>query len=229
MAQRPYVLLKVATSIDGYIDDTSPDRLLLSNPADFDRVDQVRAESDAILIGASTIRADNPRLLVNSEQLRADRVARGLPAYPMKVTLTATGNLGAEWKFWHHGGEKLVYTTDHGREILRDQLAGLAEVVTLGPEISDFGKILDDLGNRGIGRLLVEGGSQIHTTFLAQDLVDEINLVIAPIVVGQADAPRFLQPAEYPWPPTRRMRLLDTMRTGDVVLLRFAPKEVSAS
>lgn len=227
MAQRPYVLLKVATSIDGCIDDTSPDRLLLSNPADFDRVDQVRAESDAILIGASTIRADNPRLLVNSEQRRAERIARGLPEYPAKVTLTATGNLDADLKFWHHGGEKLVYTTDQGREKLRDQLSGLAEIISLGANIDDFGKILDDLGNRGIGRLLVEGGSHIHTAFLSQDLVDEIHLVVAPVVVGQAGAPRFLLPAEYPWPPTRRMRFLGATTVDDVVLLRYAPKQIS--
>ncbi|MEV8606640.1 dihydrofolate reductase family protein [Amycolatopsis sp. NPDC051373] len=73
---RPHVLLSVATSVDGAIDDTTPDRLLLSNAEDFDRVDQVRAESDAILIGAGTIRADNPRLLVNSEERRAERVRR---------------------------------------------------------------------------------------------------------------------------------------------------------
>ncbi|GAA0275881.1 hypothetical protein GCM10010302_11860 [Streptomyces polychromogenes] len=57
---RPYVLLSVATSVDGYIYDTSTTRLLLSNSEDFDRVDQVRAESDAILIGAGTMRSDNP-------------------------------------------------------------------------------------------------------------------------------------------------------------------------
>ncbi|GAB2698991.1 RibD family protein [Kitasatospora kifunensis] len=62
MADRPFVLLSVATSVDGYIDDTSPQRLLLSNAEDFDRVDQVRAESDAILIGGNTLRRDNPRL-----------------------------------------------------------------------------------------------------------------------------------------------------------------------
>ncbi len=48
----PYVLLSAAVSLDGYLDDTGPDRLLLSSPADFDRVDEVRASVDAILIGA---------------------------------------------------------------------------------------------------------------------------------------------------------------------------------
>ncbi len=103
---RPYVTLKVATSIDGYIDDTSPSRLLLSNKEDFDRVDQVRADSDAILIGASTMRADNPRLLVNSEERRAARVAAGKAEYPLKVTVTKTGDLKEDLKFWHHGGER---------------------------------------------------------------------------------------------------------------------------
>src|SRR5215469_2110283 len=102
MAQRPYVLLSVATSIDGHIDDTSPDRLLLSNAEDFDRVDQVRAESDAILIGATTIRRDNPRLIVNSEARREARAQNGLPPYPVKVTVTGSG-IDPGYKFFHTG------------------------------------------------------------------------------------------------------------------------------
>src|SRR5215218_9391037 len=108
----PYVLLSCAMSVDGYIDDTSGERLLLSNAEDFDRVDAVRADSDAILIGASTMRRDNPRLLVNSEERRAARVRRGLPEYPLKVTVTGTGDLDPRLKFWHHGGERAVYCPD---------------------------------------------------------------------------------------------------------------------
>jgi 5-amino-6-(5-phosphoribosylamino)uracil reductase len=227
VANRPYVLLSVATSIDGCLDDTSLERLLLSNAADFDRVDDVRAHSDAILIGAETMRRDNPRLLVNSEQRRAERTERGLPAYPAKVTITASGDLDADLKFWHYGDKKIVYTTDLGAKRLQDRLAGLADVVALGPVLDDFGLILDDLGNRGIGRLMVEGGERIHTAFLSQGLADEIHLAIAPIVVGQAGAPRFLGAATYPGAPTRRMRLLETRTIGDVVLLRYAPKEES--
>jgi riboflavin-specific deaminase-like protein len=221
---RPYVLLSVATSIDGYIDDTSPQRLLLSNADDFDRVDQVRAESDAILVGAATIRADNPRLLVNSPQRRADRVARGLPEYPLKVTVTASGDLDPDAKFWHHGGEKVVYTIDTAAEKLRERLASLADVVALGSNV-DFGALLDDLGNRGVKRLMVEGGGHIHTAFLSQGLTDEIHLAIAPLLVGEAEAPRFLNSASYPGGPRRRMRLAEARTIGDVVLLRYLPGE----
>jgi len=223
---RPYVTLSVATSIDGHIDDTSPSRLLLSNADDFDRVDQVRADSDAILIGAGTMRADNPRLLVNSEVRRAAREAAGKPAYPLKVTVTKTGDLERELKFWHHGGDKVAYTTDAAEDKLRKRLKGLADVVSTGEEL-DFGALLDDLGERGFQRLMVEGGGHVHTAFLSHDLVDEIHLAVAPLVVGQADAPRFLHSADYPWASTRRMTLAEARPIGDVVFMRYLPKQES--
>lgn len=148
---RPYVTLSVATSVDGYIDDTSPSRLLLSNSEDFDRVDQVRAESDVILIGAGTMRANNPRLLVKSADRRAERVAAGKPECPLKVTISASGNLDRDLKFWHHGGEKVAYTTDAAEEKLRERLAGLADVVSTGPDFG-LGALLDDLGQRWMGQ-----------------------------------------------------------------------------
>src|SRR5262249_28107395 len=148
---RPYVLLSWAMSIDGYLDDTTPQRLLLSNAEDLDRVDQVRAESDAILIGASTIRRDNQRLLVNSADRRKLRASRELPPYPVKVTVTGSG-LDPSYGFFHTGGEKLVYSTSAAAEQVRTALHGLATVVDCGEPV-DFGAMLDDLGRRGIRRL----------------------------------------------------------------------------
>lgn len=226
MSDRPHVLLSVAVSVDGYIDDASPDRLLLSSTADFDRVDTLRAESDAILIGAGTLRADNPRLLVNNPDRRAHRVATGRPAYPLRVIVTATGDLDPSANLWHSGGERLVYTTDAGAQCLGSRLEGRADVVSLGGTV-DFAALLDDLGERGVTSLMVEGGGAIHTAFLAQGLVDEIWMAIAPIVVGDPDAPRFLGPADFPGGPKHRMRLADVGRIGDIALLRYLPKEDS--
>jgi 5-amino-6-(5-phosphoribosylamino)uracil reductase len=222
------VLLSVATSIDGYIDDTGPDRLFLSNAEDFDRVDQVRADSDAILVGAGALRADNSRLVVRSETRRSERVACGKPEHPLKVAVTGSGKLDPGLNFWHHGDKKVVYTTDTGAPRLRELFDGLADLVPLGDGSIDFGALLDDLGGRGVRRLMVEGGSSIHTAFLSAGLVDEIQLAIAPIVVGEAAAPRFLNPASYPGSPHRRMRLVETRPIGDTVLLRYAPKGESA-
>ena len=110
MAVRPYVVLSCAMSLDGYIDDASPQRLILSNPADLDRVDEMRASVDAILVGAGTIRRDNPRLLVRSAERRAERIALGRPESPIKVTLTRSGDLNPAADFFAAGsGEKIVY------------------------------------------------------------------------------------------------------------------------
>ncbi|MET7382201.1 dihydrofolate reductase family protein [Streptomyces sp. NPDC005526] len=216
---RPYVLLSAAVSLDGYLDDTGPERLLLSSPADFDRVDEVRASVDAILVGAGTIRADNPRLLVNSPERRAARVAAGKPEYPLKVTVSAAGELDPAARFWHTGGEKAVYTTDRGAERLRG--AGLAaDVVSLGAAL-DWRRLLEHLHDvRGVRRLMVEGGGTVHTQLLQQSLADELQLVLAPLLVGDPRAPRLFGPGVY---QGGRLRLVETRAIEDVVLMRYEP------
>ncbi|MET8780152.1 dihydrofolate reductase family protein [Streptomyces sp. NPDC004589] len=216
----PYVLLSAAVSLDGFLDDTGPSRLLLSGPEDFDRVDEVRAGSDAILVGAGTLRIDNPRLLVNLPERRAARVAAGLPEYPLKVTVSASGDLDPDAQFWHTGGEKAVYTTDKGAERLHGLLPESVDVVALGPDV-EWRAVLDHLGDvKGVRRLMVEGGGRVHTQLLRQGLADELQLAVAPLFVGQADAPRMFGPGDY---PPGRMRLLEARTVGDVVLLRYVP------
>jgi 5-amino-6-(5-phosphoribosylamino)uracil reductase len=210
-------------SVDGYIDDTSSDRLLLSNAADFDRVDAVRADSDAILIGASTMRRDNPRLLVNSADRRSARLARGMPEYPLKVTVTASGDLSRDLKFWHHGGEKAVYCPDGVVAKVQDTLGGLATVVGTGDDL-DLRQMLSDLGHRGIQQLMVEGGSTVHTQFLTADLADEVQLAVAPFFVGEPGAPRFVGPGKFPQDLHHRMQLIEARPVGDVALLRYRSK-----
>jgi len=210
-------------SLDGYIDDVTADRLLLSNAADFDRVDAVRAASDAILIGATTMRRDNPRLLVNSYARRADRVARGLPEYPLKVTVTGTGDLDPDLKFWHHGGMKIVYCADGVVARVRENLGDLASVVGTGDAL-DLPRMLADLASRGVGQLMVEGGSTIHTQFLTAGLADELHLAIAPFFVGQPDAPQFVGPGNFANDAHHRMTLVEVRSIGDVALLRYLPK-----
>ncbi|QNS02496.1 dihydrofolate reductase family protein [Streptomyces xanthii] len=219
---RPHVLLSAAVSLDGCLDDTGPERLLLSGPEDFDRVDALRAASDAVLVGAGTLRADRPRLLVNSELRRARRVEEGRPAFPLKVTVSASGAFDPADPFWTTGGDRLVYTTDKGAGPARDRLGAAAEVVALGPAV-DWAALLDDLGGRGVRRLMVEGGARVHTQLLRLGLADELRLAVAPTVVGEPDAPRLFGPGAYPGGPRSRMRVLGTEQVGDVIVTRYAP------
>ncbi|MEU7588343.1 dihydrofolate reductase family protein [Micromonospora sp. NPDC049230] len=219
---RPYVLLSCATSIDGYIDDASDKRLLLSNDDDLDRVDAVRASCDAILVGAGTVRRDDPRLLVRSASRRAERVACGRPASPTKVTLTTHGDLDPTARFFTAGDPaRLVYCASGGLEKAQERLGRLATVVDAGEPV-DLARLLADLAARGVRRLMVEGGGTVHAQFLAAGLADELHLVVAPFFVGDSRAPRFVGEGSFPWHPGRRARLAEARQIDDVVLLRYA-------
>lgn len=220
-SRRPYVVASVATSLDGYIDDRDDARLMLSNQEDLDRVDEVRASVDAILVGANTVRRDDPRLHIRSAERQQERVRRGLTPHPIKATLTSSGDVDPTARFFSSGAnEKIVYTPDSEVPVLREALAGVAAVVAAGQPI-DLRVVLDDLGERGVERLLVEGGGTIHTQFLTAGLVDEIHLAIAPFFVGERDAPRFVYPGQFPQDSDHPMTLAETRQMGDVVLLRY--------
>lgn len=161
---RPHVLASCAVSLDGFLDDAGPERLILSGPADLDRVDGERAEVDAILVGAGTVRADDPRLLVRSVARRATRVAWRRPPSPLRVVLS---------------GRAL----DPAARVLTEP--GAETVVLNGTPA----EVLDELAGRGVVRLMIEGGAGVLREFLGAAAVDELQLVVAPRTVG--DGPRF--------------------------------------
>jgi 5-amino-6-(5-phosphoribosylamino)uracil reductase len=195
-------------SLDGRIDNAGERRLLLSNEEDFARVDALRAGCGAILVGGGTVRADDPRLVVRPT---AD-------VSPTKVALSAGGDLDPNARFFRFGdADKLVYVSSRAVSAAARRLRGLATVVDAGEPIG-LPTVLRDLAGRGIGRLLVEGGTGVFTRFLAGGLADELHVVIAPFFVGDEKAPRFVNSGSF---PDVRLRLAETRAMGDVVLLRY--------
>jgi 5-amino-6-(5-phosphoribosylamino)uracil reductase len=222
VTERPYVVLSAAMSIDGYLDDASGKRLLLSNDADIDRVDAVRAASDAILVGATTIRRDNPRLTVRSLPRQEERLARGLPTSPMRVTLTGSGDLNPAARFFvPDGSQGLVYGTTSALNTARSRVATVATVIDGGDPL-DLNRVLADLVSRDVHQLLVEGGGAVHTQFLTAGLADELQLVVAPFFVGDSRAPRLVSDGAFPWSFPHRAELAEVNQLGDVVVLRYA-------
>jgi 5-amino-6-(5-phosphoribosylamino)uracil reductase len=209
-------------SLDGYLDDTSNTRLILSDEEDFDRVDQERADCEAILIGANAVRKDNPRLTIKSEERIKAREKKGLPPNLIKVTLTSTGNLSPDLKFFTHGNlTKIVYCTKNVYKELDLKLKGVAEVIPFPDLAIDPFFILEDLFAKGIKKLIVEGGCKTLTMFLSNDIVDEIQISVAPFFVGDANAPRLVNPCNFHYNKNNRMHLQSVEKVGDMALITY--------
>lgn len=221
MPARPYTVLSCAVSLDGYLDDASPQRLILSGPEDLDEVDELRARADAILVGAGTVRADNPRLLVRDPARVAAREAAGRPPHPLRVTVTATGDLDPSARIFTGPGTPLVYAATAAVPAATERLGDKAVVVDAGA-VPSLASVLENLySERMVFTLLAEPGARMARDLLAANLADELRLAIAPFMMGDQSAPRFAMPARYPHGPAAPMALVDVRRHGDLVVLRY--------
>jgi 5-amino-6-(5-phosphoribosylamino)uracil reductase len=208
-------------SLDGYIDDVSDSRLVLSGAEDLDRVDELRAGADAVLVGAGTIRADNPRLQLRSQQRRQARIARGAGPDPVRVVLSASGGLEPSARIFTSGGAAtIVYAASPAVTGLGQRLGNRAGVVDAG-DPPELGAVLADLAGRGIERLIVEGGTSVHTAFLTAGLADELHLAVAPFFVGDSAAPRFVGDGTFPWRPGAPAGLIEVRHVGEDAVLIY--------
>lgn len=178
MKGRPYVILKLAVSRDGMIGRKGGGQVAISGPAAREKVQQLRAETDAILVGIGTALADDPLLTVRLEGLE-DRS-------PTRIVLDRNLDLPLSSKLVSTAREDPLIVvrgvTDESieggkaAETLAAQEAALKERGVEVLEAADLGSLLFALGSRGISSLLVEGGARVAADFLAADLVDEIQL-----------------------------------------------------
>ena len=188
---RPFVFINVAMTADGKIDTFARKGAAISSQRDKERVDQLRAESDAIMVGGKTLLDEDPKLTVKSEALRAERVARGLAPNPVKVGIVTQAELKPHSKFLHEGNARVVIFTTH--QTSKEELAFLhsqgADVYTDHHEKVDLKNALATLKELGIQRLMVEGGATLNFELLRLGLVDEVSAYMAPMIFGGASAP----------------------------------------
>ena len=155
------VTLSAAVTADGYMDDDSPRRLIISTPGDWEEVYRLRAAHDAILAGAETLRRDDPSLLVRDQAARARRVQAGLKPDIAKVTLTRSGGLSPRLRFFTAGdADRYVFSPG--------EITGLQNIATVisTSEAITAKYIVTELEKRGIERLMVEGGAEVLRMFL---------------------------------------------------------------
>ncbi len=204
---RPFVVLNAAVTADGKTDTVARQGAVISSARDLERVDRLRAESDAVMVGGHTLLGDDPQLIVRSAALRAARCARGLADNPIKVgVITKVGDprtgaaLRDDSRFLTAGpAQVILFTTEQTSAAQIERLhTHDAQVFVMGDHQVDLEAALYCLHKLGIRRLLVEGGGTLNAGLLRKKLVDEIYVYIAPLMFCGAGAPTLAGGAGLP-------------------------------
>ncbi len=197
MNNRPYVILNVAMTADGKTDTAARRGASISSSYDMERVDRLRAQCDAIMVGGRTLLGDDPRLTIKSEALRAERVGRGLEENPIKIGVVTDAAIRPDSRFLTAGPARIfIFSTcqTDAATLARLSAQGAKLFVTEGTRV-DLKGALRRLKQLGVERLLVEGGGTLNEALLKDDLVDEISIYVAPLIFGGATAPTFVSGA----------------------------------
>ncbi|MEO8456316.1 MAG: bifunctional diaminohydroxyphosphoribosylaminopyrimidine deaminase/5-amino-6-(5-phosphoribosylamino)uracil reductase RibD [Chloroflexota bacterium] len=183
----PFVIAKYAASLDGRIAAASGDSRWVSGPETRAWAHRLRTRIDAILVGSSTIVIDDPLLTTRPDGVDAER-------QPLRIVVDTRGRVPPMAQVFTGPAKTLVATSAGAPLEWRAAIeARGAEVVSLPVDDHtdhvDLRALLEELGRRDIVTLLVEGGGVIHGSFFDAGLVDKLHAVVAPIIVGAADAP----------------------------------------
>lgn len=209
---RPRVILNMAATLDGRIAFRGRRPLKLSSREDFARVHELRSESQAVLVGVETILADDPKLTVKEEFVPGVK-------NPLRVVLDSRGRTPEGAAVLDDSAETLVITSEEC-----ERTFPRAEVLRCGKERVDLRRALEVLAERGVEQLLVEGGGTVAWAFLEAGLVDVFHLYLAPLVLGDTEAPGMFSGAVANEPGDLvGMRLQEVTILGGGVLLTFRP------
>ena len=188
---KPFVFINIAVTADGKMDTYERRGAAISSAADKARVDRLRAESDAVMVGGRTLLDEDPKLTVKSEALRAERVVRGLTPNPIKVGIVTKAEIKPDSDFLNFGEARIVIFTTNQTSSIKIELLrsrGVDVFVHESPRV-DLAKALETLHELGVKRLMVEGGGTLNFELLRLGLVDELSVYVAPMIFGGESAP----------------------------------------
>jgi len=216
MPDRPYTFINSAMSADGKISTKRRKQVKISGAADFDRVDELRASSDAVMVGIGTVLADDPSLTVKSPERRQRRVARGLDENPARVVVDSQARTPVTADIFNKGKGKRIIVVARAAPADRVRaLAEKAEIIVAGEGEVDLPAAMAELKKRGIGRLMVEGGATLNYGMMSNRLVDELSVFVGNLVIGGKDAPTLMDGPG----------ISDRAEAVDLKLVRFEPMD----
>lgn len=172
---RPYTILNSAMSLDGRIGITG-EKIVLSNRLDEYRVHKLRGSVDAILVGINTVFTDNPKLTVR--HLKAKN--------PVRIIVDSNAKTPPSANILSDEAKTIIAVSARAnkKRVKRLKEISEAEVLVVGQSKVDLGRLMWRLYERGVRRILLEGGGTLNRSMLQAHLVDEIFVTIAPTLIG---------------------------------------------
>ena len=225
-SKRPFVAVTFAMTVDGKITTKN------FTPVDFtSREDKLhllrqRARGDAVLIGHSTLKHDNVRLGLPHAEMREERVARGQTPYPMRVIVSNEGRIDAGLKVFQtdpaNAGPIVIFSTVRMPARYQKALREKATLHLSDARAVDLAWMLEQLRSEyGVRFVACEGGATLFRALLEQDLVDQLNLTIAPYLFGGANAPTLTGLSKEFLPRSVQCSLTEMRTVGEECFLTY--------
>jgi len=223
---RPFVAATFAMTVDGKITTREFTPIDFTSREDKKHLFQQRAIGDAVLIGHSTLKADNVRLGLPDPEMRAARVARGQSPYPLRVIVSNEGKIDSTLKIFQSDISPIViFSTVEMPQRYREQLRQKATLHLSAEASVDLAWMLEQLRREYRVRYVAcEGGATLFRALLEKDLIDQLNLTIAPYMFGGANAPTLTGLSKDFFPQSIRCSLTAMRTVGEECFLTYRIK-----
>jgi len=184
------VVVNAAMSADGKLSSRRREQIEISGPDDFDRVDHIRREVDAVAVGIGTVLADDPHLTLDDPERRRQRREQGRPTNPARVVVDSRGRTPPEGRICDDAATTYVLVSAAAPEDRRQALRETgAELIVAGDERVDLPAAFDKLEAAGIDSLLVEGGGELIFSVIETGLIDRLTVYVGSLIIGGREAP----------------------------------------
>ncbi|MEL4305224.1 2,5-diamino-6-(ribosylamino)-4(3H)-pyrimidinone 5'-phosphate reductase [Methanococcoides sp. LMO-2] len=220
---RPFIFINSAMSADGKISTKERKQVRISGDVDFDRMDELRATSDAIVVGIGTVLADDPSLTVKSKSRRTARKASGSDEDPIRIVIDSKARTPLDADIFIKGeGKRIIAVSGSAPEDRVKMLQQKALVITAGDEQVDLCALMKELDSMGVKRLMIEGGATLNWAMLSNGLVDEIYSFVGNLLIGGTCAPTLVDGSGFDEDDVLKLDLMGMEKMDEGVLLKWA-------
>lgn len=201
---KPYVILNCAMSLDGRISRKN-ERVKFSDALDKKRVYELRKSVDGIMVGINTVLVDNPKLTAGLTR----------EENPKRIVVDSKGRIPIDSNVLNEDAYTIVAVSNSASKAAISAIVKKAEVLISGDDEVDLKRLCDALYKMGIKRVLLEGGGRLNKSMIEQNLVDEIYITIAPVLLG--DGVNLIE-GEM---DAKNLRLASIQQIGEQVVLHY--------